>query len=94
MRVALNSESVLITHPGVDKASAMQQVSALMDVPLHRFIAFGDSENDASLFRVCGLAVAVANAEVSLKLQADYISTLERGAGVAEILLRALAARS
>ncbi|WP_394325454.1 HAD hydrolase family protein [Methanobrevibacter arboriphilus] len=49
-------------------------------------MAIGDSENDIEFLKVCGLKVAVANADKILKETADYVCKNEYGDGVKEAI--------
>lgn len=44
------------------KGNALKKVSSMLGVPANRFIAFGDSLNDASMLQAAGVSVAVSNA--------------------------------
>jgi len=49
-------------------------------------IGIGDAENDQDFLKICGFQVAVANALDSIKANADWITTLPNGAGIAEFV--------
>jgi hydroxymethylpyrimidine pyrophosphatase-like HAD family hydrolase len=54
-------------------------------------IGVGDAENDIAFLDVCGLPVAVANAQISVKGRAAFVTKGTRGAGVAELIDQVLA---
>ncbi|MFV0254678.1 MAG: Cof-type HAD-IIB family hydrolase [Erysipelotrichaceae bacterium] len=55
------------------KGKMLRKVAAMMDVELDEIMVFGDSENDASMFRIVKNSVAVANAmDVIHKLASDH----------------------
>jgi 3-deoxy-D-manno-octulosonate 8-phosphate phosphatase KdsC-like HAD superfamily phosphatase len=54
-------------------------------------IGVGDAENGLAFLDVCGLPVAVANALLSVKKRAAFVTTCARGAGVAELIDHVLA---
>jgi hydroxymethylpyrimidine pyrophosphatase-like HAD family hydrolase len=53
-------------------------------------VGVGDAENDIPFLRLCGCAVAVANALPVVRQAADLATTGERGAGVRELVERLL----
>jgi hypothetical protein len=75
-----------ILPPGVNKGTALREVSRLTGIPLSDIAAFGDSNNDIEMIREAGLGVAVANALPAVKAAARYVSDLPRSDGVAEAI--------
>jgi hydroxymethylpyrimidine pyrophosphatase-like HAD family hydrolase len=86
--VVLNKGSVMALPAGVTKASGVVRALEELGVAPGQTMGVGDAENDQDLLRICGFAVAVANALTSLKQQADLVTVAEGGAGVVELLER------
>jgi len=91
-RVILNKDSAMILPEGVNKGSGLLWVLKRLGLSKEDVIGVGDGENDADLFRVSGLRVAVANAVSELKEMADWVTPGSAGSGVeqlSELLLNA-----
>ncbi|KAB1188429.1 MULTISPECIES: phosphoglycolate phosphatase [Haloferax] len=58
---------------GVEKGAGLEHVCETMKYDPADFVAIGDSENDASTFRVVGQSYAVANADEVAKEAADEV---------------------
>ncbi|WP_411963450.1 phosphoglycolate phosphatase [Haloferax sp. YSMS24] len=58
---------------GVEKGAGLELVCQTLDYDPADFVAIGDSENDASTFRVAGRSFAVANADDVAKQAADEV---------------------
>ncbi|WP_411968559.1 phosphoglycolate phosphatase [Haloferax sp. YSSS75] len=58
---------------GVEKGAGLEHVCQTLDYDPADFVAIGDSENDASTFRVAGRSFAVANADDVAKQAADEV---------------------
>ncbi|AFK19303.1 phosphoglycolate phosphatase [Haloferax mediterranei ATCC 33500] len=58
---------------GVEKGVGLEHVCETIDYDPEDFVAIGDSENDASTFRVVGQSYAVANADEVAKAAADEV---------------------
>jgi hydroxymethylpyrimidine pyrophosphatase-like HAD family hydrolase len=89
--VIFNKGAVMALPSGVTKATGLTPALDELGVPADRAVGVGDAENDHSFLRLCGLAVAVANALPAVKDSADLVTTGARGAGVAELIERLLA---
>ena len=86
VEISLNRESVMLLPKGVDKASGLAAACERLGTSTERTVGFGDAENDLTFLEACGLGVAVANAEESVKRIATCIADGERGAGVCQVL--------
>ena len=75
-----------ITDSGLNKGSSLKIVAKKHGFDLGEILAIGDSENDIEFLSVCGLSVAVANADKSLKEIADYVCENKYGEGVKEAI--------
>lgn len=62
-----------ITSPGVTKAAGLGLVATRHGLEPEDFMAFGDGDNDVSMFEVCGYGVAMGNASDRLKAVADMV---------------------
>jgi len=80
--VEYNRDAVMVLPPGVTKGSGLKFVLQELGYSFHNVVACGDAENDRSLFDVSELAVAVSNAQPSLKAVADIVLGEPDGAGV------------
>jgi hypothetical protein len=90
LRVILNKGGVMVLPSGVDKATGMDAALTELGLLPGAAVGVGDAENDQALLARCGCSVAVANALVSLKEQADLVTAGERGAGIVELIGRML----
>ncbi len=90
--VVLDSKFAYHIHPkGIDKYSALEVISHLINLPTEYFAAIGDSELDTRLIEKVGYGVAVSNSPDELKDVADYVTRKERYEGFiefAEMLLK------
>ena len=74
---------------GCDKGCAVRRVCALLNIPVERSIAIGDSENDMSMLKFSGIGAVVKNSSPNAKKCADYISDKTNNeAAVADIIRR------
>lgn len=63
-----------ILNQNVSKGSAIRRLAEYLGWHLEHTVCFGDSENDLSMFEVCGEKVAVGNALETVRKKADYVS--------------------
>lgn len=73
---------------GGDKGAAVRAATMAGNWPLLHTVALGDNENDAPMFALCGACAAVANAQDSTRLGADWIVPACAADGVAWMLDR------
>ncbi|MBI5681477.1 MAG: phosphoglycolate phosphatase [Methanobacterium sp.] len=78
--------AIHITDPSVNKGKSLKIVAKDIGLSTNEIMAIGDSENDLEFLEVAGLKVAVANADIELKKNADYISKTPYGDGAAEAI--------
>ena len=69
-----------------DKGLGIEKVLKMTGYNKEEVLAMGDSYNDLPVFKKVGLSVAVANAHIELKKEADYVCEFENGEGVKEII--------
>lgn len=70
----------------ITKASGLEELSKIMNIPVSQMMAIGDSENDNAMLKSAGLGVAVGNAMPSTKESADYICEQNGADGVTEAI--------
>ncbi len=75
-----------ITPNGSTKGQGLETVFQNKGWDLSELIAFGDGENDISMFQVAGKAVAMANAFDTVKAEADEVCLSNTEDGVAKYL--------
>jgi Cof subfamily protein (haloacid dehalogenase superfamily) len=80
---------VEVTAPGVDKGSGVLHLCGLLGVAPARVLAVGDNDNDITMFRATGTAVAVANGSQPARDAAHWVAPSMDEDGVA-VALRAL----
>lgn len=88
----VNSEPTYleILPKGINKGTALEQLSRLLDIDMGETIAIGDNLNDLEMIKRAGLGVAVENAHPLLKAQADRVTSSNEDDGVAEVIKSAL----
>ena len=84
--VILNKESVMALPRAVTKATGLRAALTRLGLAPEQTIGVGDAQNDREFLRICGLAVAVANALPSVKDVAHVITTHACGTGVREMI--------
>lgn len=78
-----NAGDLMILPIGISKGQALSKIPEIHEGAI---VGIGDNSNDLKLFEAVDIRVAVANAERELKDQADYVTALPQGDGVAEVL--------
>lgn len=63
------------TKAGVTKAKGLRFLCDYLNIPMEHSMVCGDSENDLDILKAAGLAVAMENAEESVKAVCDYVTT-------------------
>ncbi len=91
LQIILNKGSLMVIPAGINKATGLRRALAQLQISPDAVVGIGDAENDADFLRVCGCAVAVANALPAIKSEADLVTAGAHGAGVAEVVERLLA---
>jgi hydroxymethylpyrimidine pyrophosphatase-like HAD family hydrolase len=89
--IIFNKGSVMVLPAEVTKATGLAAALGVLGISHEQTIGVGDAENDQALLRACGLAVAVGNALPSVKEMAHLVTSGPRGAGVAELIEKAIA---
>ncbi|WP_294962427.1 HAD-IIB family hydrolase [Sulfurimonas sp.] len=62
-----------ILHKDADKSHGIKSISEYSDFDLSKLTVFGDNFNDLGMFELAGISVAVANAQVEVKNEADIV---------------------
>ncbi len=65
--------AVDFTRVGIDKASAVRRVADALGTDARRTIAIGDSYNDVSMLRNCGLSIAMGGSPDEVRAAADHV---------------------
>ncbi len=87
LQVDLSSPNKLdITPKDVSKGNALNHWLEQRQIPAKSVVAFGDGDNDLSMFDVVGEPVAMENASPSLKNRANLIVTDNNGCGIGQYL--------
>lgn len=75
-----------LASPDVSKGSGMQFLAEHLGFAAERTVAFGDGENDRELLDWAGYAIAVENADETLRARADWVCPGPREEGVAQVI--------
>ena len=75
--------SMEITHPDASKAKGLAALCRLLDIPMEKAMALGDSGNDESILRAAGLGIAMGNAPDFIKSVADAVTETNEADGAA-----------
>ena len=71
---------------GIDKAQSLSILLNKLSMTPDEMIACGDGFNDLSMIQFAGLGVAMANAQLAVKEQADFITLSNEEDGVAHVI--------
>lgn len=77
-----------VTRANVSKGNGLRYLARHLRVPLERVLVIGDQENDLSMFKVAGAAVAMGNAPEIVKAAADLVAPTNDEGGLAWVLHR------
>lgn len=75
-----------INKKGITKGNAAKFLSEKLNFDLKNSVHIGDSMNDASGFKECGIGVAMGNGMKDLKKHADFITKKIKKSGVASAI--------
>lgn len=75
------------TKKTATKEQAVRQVCAVCGISARDIIAFGDDYADIGMLKLCGVGIAMGNAEKAVKEQADLIIGSNEEDGIADYLL-------
>nr|WP_239534613.1 Cof-type HAD-IIB family hydrolase [Priestia taiwanensis] len=71
----------------VSKLGGLQKLGKKLDIPLQDMVAIGDSVSDMEVIRSVGLGVAMGNAPVDVKKEADWITRSNDDNGVSYMIV-------
>ncbi len=91
LQVIFNKGAVMVLPTGANKATGLGQALRALGLSAHNVVAVGDAENDHAFMSAAECAVAVANALPVIKDYADWVTAVDHGAGVVELIDRLLA---
>jgi Cof subfamily protein (haloacid dehalogenase superfamily) len=77
-----------ITHPQANKGVAVQNMAALMNVPMSEVAVIGDNYNDLAMFAQSDFAIAMGNAPDDVKKKARFVTGSNEADGLAEAIHR------
>ena len=77
---------IYITHQEATKHHATQKLAKILGIDVDEMIGVGDARNDAPLLNICGLKIAMGNADDKLKRIAHYIAPSVDDDGVAHVV--------
>lgn len=75
--------SMEITHREASKGNGVRQLCRLLEIPMERVMALGDSGNDITMLREAGLGIAMGNAPDFVKAAADAVTESNGNDGAA-----------
>lgn len=75
-----------ILPKGIDKAASLERLLTRLSLDRSQMIACGDGYNDLSMIRYAGLGVAMENAVLPVKKEADYITLSNNEDGIAHVV--------
>ena len=81
-----NFECLDVTHKEASKFHGVAEVLKRLCIDMQDVIGIGDGYNDFSLFKACGLKVAMGNAVPELKAIADFVAPSVEEDGVAIVI--------
>ncbi|HKP06731.1 MAG TPA: HAD family hydrolase [Microbacterium sp.] len=71
-----------VSMPGVHKGAAIAHLAEHLGVPMADTIGIGDSYNDLEMLRMCGIGIAMGNADATVQSYADEVTTSVTDDGV------------
>ena len=77
-----------IGKKGCSKGTALEKLTALLNMDMENTMCFGDNENDRDMIIKAGIGVAMANGEEGVKSAADYITKSNNEDGFAEAVYK------
>ncbi len=90
VRIESSGYSIHIIDERVTKGTGVLHALEIIDIPPEEVLAFGDSENDITMFEAVGMGVAVSPKVESLNSVADYVTKWTDGDGVFEAVSKML----
>ena len=69
-----NKMAMDIINKGVSKATGVEKMMRILEIPIENTYAFGDGLNDLEMLQFVGTGVAMDNGFEELKIAADYVT--------------------
>ena len=79
-------DNIEVMKKGVNKGSAIEDLTKYFGIDKSEVIAFGDNHNDLSMITYAGMGVAMGNAEDVVKENANFITCKNTEDGVAKAI--------
>jgi HAD superfamily hydrolase (TIGR01484 family) len=86
LQIIFNGDAVMMLPFGVDKGSGLEVALREMGLSAREVVGVGNAENDRSFLDICACAVAVDNAEPTIKSTVDFCTRGADGTGVSELI--------
>ena len=80
------SNNVEVMNEGVSKGNALKHLCETLNIDKSEVVAIGDNENDISMFKMAGLAVAMGNGDEVIKEHSHIITDTNDENGVANAI--------
>ena len=71
-----------------DSAKALKEMAEILDIPIERTVAIGDSMNDFDMITAAGIGVAMGNAVDKIKEISDFVTDDVDSSGVSSALCK------
>lgn len=75
-----------ILTKGIDKAKSLERLLEKINLTKDQMIACGDGYNDLSMIKYAGLGVAMENAVLPVRKEADYVTLSNDNDGIAHVI--------
>lgn len=62
-----------VMNSRANKAAGVREVARMLSIPMSRFLAIGDAENDMEMLSQAGISAAMGNGMAAVKEIADYV---------------------
>ncbi|MDE1853337.1 MAG: HAD hydrolase family protein [Thaumarchaeota archaeon] len=85
-KIELNKDRLMIVPRGVDKGTGLADALSRLHLKGARTACIGDGENDAPMFDVAGVRVALKNSVPALKRRADFVTSGSDGEGTVQAI--------
>jgi len=86
LRIIFDKSAVTVLPCSINKATGVDYALRRLGLSFHEAVGVGNAENDHSFLERCECAVAVADAEHSIRQRAAFVTQGEAGEGVAELV--------
>ena len=76
--------AIHIFEPHVSKFQGLKVACEILNIDVTNVLAFGDSENDIDMIKMCGVGITPSNGTPRLKSCADFVASSPDGHGLVE----------